>query len=196
MRLKELRKEKGVTQEYLAEKLGVKKQNYGKIERGEYDIKLSQLQTLAEYFDCSIDYILGNTDYKKANARIVGEYLGIDYNSVMNIARINKLKNNEKLMDSLNLLLGDENNLIDFLACFGEYINPSIDDIFQFNEKSGAPETVKGLIPEFKDFPHLQLESAINLKTKDNKFICISKDVLLDSYRKHGLEQSIENYKK
>ena len=49
-----IREIKGLTQEQVAEKLGVSPSVYGDIERGENDPKLSKLQKIAEIFEISL----------------------------------------------------------------------------------------------------------------------------------------------
>jgi len=49
-----IRETKGLTQEQVAEKLGVSPSAYGDIERGGNDPKLSKLQKIAEFFEMSL----------------------------------------------------------------------------------------------------------------------------------------------
>lgn len=58
-RLKELRKEKKLTQEDLAGKIGVSKITILRWENGERQIKPEKAQQLADYFGVSIEYLLG-----------------------------------------------------------------------------------------------------------------------------------------
>lgn len=59
-RLKELREEKGVSMIELARAIGVSDAAVCKWENGVAEPKLGYIIRLAEYFDCSIDYISGN----------------------------------------------------------------------------------------------------------------------------------------
>ena len=59
-RLKELREEKGVSMIELARAIGVSDAAVCKWENGLAEPKLGYIIRLAEYFDCSIDYISGN----------------------------------------------------------------------------------------------------------------------------------------
>lgn len=61
-RIKELRANLGLTLEELAKELGVTKATISRWESGERGLKISQLQKLADYFNVSVDYLLGNTD--------------------------------------------------------------------------------------------------------------------------------------
>ncbi|MCI9677738.1 MAG: helix-turn-helix transcriptional regulator [Oscillospiraceae bacterium] len=64
-RIKELRKEKGVTQVEMAEFLGCQPRHYQKIERGEINIPSVMLERLADYFEVSTDYLLGRSDNRR-----------------------------------------------------------------------------------------------------------------------------------
>lgn len=58
-RLKELRKEKGLTQSQVGVHLGMSQQNYHRWEVGERSPSGETLINLADYFDVSIDYLVG-----------------------------------------------------------------------------------------------------------------------------------------
>lgn len=79
IRLKELRGEK--TQEYISAQLGLVRATYRNYEAGIRQPDLDTLVKMAEYFNCSVDYLLGRTDEK--NRYSTGEYpelakLGLD----------------------------------------------------------------------------------------------------------------------
>lgn len=63
-RLKELREEKGYTQDQVAEKLNVTRQTISAYEKGNSEPILSNLVTLADLYNCSIDYLLCRTKEK------------------------------------------------------------------------------------------------------------------------------------
>ncbi|NLC45033.1 MAG: helix-turn-helix transcriptional regulator [Clostridiales bacterium] len=63
-RLKELRKEKDVTQSEVAKELGVDRSTYGKYETGDSVPDLDKLNWLAGYFKVSTDYLLGRSNIK------------------------------------------------------------------------------------------------------------------------------------
>ena len=58
-RLKELRKEKKITQKELADNLGISKRTLGYWENGERQIKPDKAPALADYFGVSVGYLLG-----------------------------------------------------------------------------------------------------------------------------------------
>lgn len=61
-RLKKLRKEAELSQKSLASKLDTSQQNIGYWENGQRNPKRDKLTKMAEFFDVSIDYLLGTTD--------------------------------------------------------------------------------------------------------------------------------------
>ena len=58
-RLKQLRKEKGLTQQEVADEIGVTKRTYIYWENGENQIKANRASQLADYFGVSVGYLLG-----------------------------------------------------------------------------------------------------------------------------------------
>lgn len=64
MRLKELRKKRGLSLKELGDILGVAESTVSLYENKKREASYSILQKAAEYFDVSIDYILGNSDHE------------------------------------------------------------------------------------------------------------------------------------
>ncbi len=67
MRLKELRKKKGISQLKLALDLNTNQNSISRYENGERQADYSMLIAIADYFDVSIDYLLGRTENPKMN---------------------------------------------------------------------------------------------------------------------------------
>lgn len=61
MKLKELRIESGKTQKELADYLNVKQNTYSQYENGKLQIPIETLIRLADFYDVSVDYLLGRT---------------------------------------------------------------------------------------------------------------------------------------
>lgn len=61
-KIRELRLSLNLTQSDLAEKLGINQSAVGKYERGELEPSISTLRLLSKIFECSIDYIVCNSD--------------------------------------------------------------------------------------------------------------------------------------
>ena len=65
MRLKELRKAKGISQLRLAIELNTNQNTISRYETGEREPGINELIKIADYFDVSIDYLVGRTDNPK-----------------------------------------------------------------------------------------------------------------------------------
>ena len=64
-RLKLLRNEKGVTQRDIAELLGKASRHYQDIESGKINVPSLTLIKLADYFDVSLDYLVGRSEDRR-----------------------------------------------------------------------------------------------------------------------------------
>lgn len=60
-RIRDLREDHDLSQNEAAKIIGTTQQQYSKIETGRSDISAKKLILLAEYYDVSVDYILGLT---------------------------------------------------------------------------------------------------------------------------------------
>lgn len=69
-RLKQLRNEKGLTQQEIADKMGVNRVTYTNWENGIKEPKLDMIVQLATEFNCTLDYLLGTSD---VNALEIGK---------------------------------------------------------------------------------------------------------------------------
>ena len=61
-RIRELRKEKNISQKALGQKIGVSQKAIDYWERGVNEPKASYIVAMAEFFDVSADYLLGITE--------------------------------------------------------------------------------------------------------------------------------------
>lgn len=68
MNLYKLRNEKGVTQKELASVLGVTIRTITNYENGSREPNIATLLALADYFDVSLDYLVGRTNNPDVNA--------------------------------------------------------------------------------------------------------------------------------
>ena len=62
MRLKELRKSKGISQLRLATDLNTTQNTISRYETGEREPGIAELIKLADYFHVSVDYLIGRTN--------------------------------------------------------------------------------------------------------------------------------------
>ncbi|MFZ7807720.1 MULTISPECIES: helix-turn-helix domain-containing protein [Bacillus cereus group] len=68
-RLKDLRREKKLTQQDIADVLGIEKSNISRFESGKQSLSSENIIKTAKYFNVSVDYILGISDYKTINKK-------------------------------------------------------------------------------------------------------------------------------
>ncbi len=64
-RLKEIREDRDIYQKDIALYLNIKQQQYSEYEIGKRLIPINYLSSLADYYNVSIDYLLGKTDVSK-----------------------------------------------------------------------------------------------------------------------------------
>lgn len=98
--LRQLRAQKHLTQEQMAEKIGMSKNGYGKIERGETQLKIEKLEQIANIFDVNIQELL-QTD------KDVNVLLGDNYSNFQN----NYYNKNQEI-EKLQLLIEHQQELL------------------------------------------------------------------------------------
>lgn len=84
-RFKALRLEKGLTQDEIAKRFGLTKTAISAYERDINEPRFEMLDTIADFFDVSIDYLSGSSDVRRPYPRISPEEedrLGADLISV------------------------------------------------------------------------------------------------------------------
>lgn len=62
-RLKELRKEKGLSQTIVSNTLSISQQLYSNWENATREPNISMLIKIADYYEISVDYLIGRKDY-------------------------------------------------------------------------------------------------------------------------------------
>lgn len=63
--LKVLRNLKGISQQQLADVIGVSQQSINKYENHNIEPDINTLIAIADYFETSVDFVIGNTDINK-----------------------------------------------------------------------------------------------------------------------------------
>ena len=64
-RIRALREDNDLTQEYIGKILNVSQRTYSRYENDERAIPIEILSKLADFYETSIDYLVGRTDCKK-----------------------------------------------------------------------------------------------------------------------------------
>lgn len=111
-----LRKAQNLTQDDMAEKLGISKNGYGKIERGQSALSLERLAQIAQILGVDMVDIMKN----KEMALVIGENHGVMQNNYNNNhAEIEKLqliiKHQQQRIDDLTQLLSQKDELLTLL---------------------------------------------------------------------------------
>lgn len=75
-RLKELRNERDLLQKDIANILNITTSAYGFYEQGKRVPDADTVNLLAEYFDVSVDYLLGNTDIRETPDKLLKNAVG------------------------------------------------------------------------------------------------------------------------
>lgn len=66
-RLRMLREEMGVSQDVVAREVGIALRNYQRLEKDGNGPNVKNLVQIAEFFNVSIDYLVGRTDKREVN---------------------------------------------------------------------------------------------------------------------------------
>lgn len=83
MNLKKLREEAGVSQKALAEAIGVSQQSVNKYENHNIEPDIGTLIRIADYFDTSVDYLIGRSIDRHSTAPITSFALNQDEAAVI-----------------------------------------------------------------------------------------------------------------
>lgn len=86
-RLKAIMKEKGVTQQQLAEQLHMTRQAVSLYLTGQALPAIDKLLTITDYFDVSADYLIGKTDVRTqdTDVKMICDYTGLSEKAVQNL---------------------------------------------------------------------------------------------------------------
>ncbi len=78
-RIRDLREDSDLTQEQLCRRLYMHKTTYTNYEQGKHTVPLDFAVTIADFYDVSIDYIAGRTNFPKgkANPQFSNEEIGL-----------------------------------------------------------------------------------------------------------------------
>jgi transcriptional regulator with XRE-family HTH domain len=103
--LKKLREDAGLSQERLANQLGIAQQSIHSYERGLYEPDITTLKELAAYFDTSVDYLIGNTGIRGKIVKTDKFELNEEEAEVIRKYRAMTVKNRKSLMLIMDSLL-------------------------------------------------------------------------------------------
>lgn len=92
LRLKEIRKTAKLTQNDIANVLGTTREAYGMYESGKRQISLKVLDDLAQYYNVSIDYLVGRVDSEKEEMELLEAYRKLDSRGKQTILSLVKIE--------------------------------------------------------------------------------------------------------
>lgn len=99
-RLKELRKSRKITQVDMSKLLECTDRHYQRIEYGQIDLPMSKLIFLADYFNVSLDYLVGRSNNPEFN-KLFMKGFGIMEQNLFNVKEVKQVYN----LDEVNNLL-------------------------------------------------------------------------------------------
>ena len=97
--LKKLREENKYTQEQVANYLGITQSNLSKIENGERNFNMTLLDKLCLLYNCTPEYLLGETDFYEKSSFTFQSNDKVDLNV---IAKMNEIRGFLKLLRKLD----------------------------------------------------------------------------------------------
>ncbi len=108
--IRQLREKNKLSQDDMAEKLGMSKNGYGKIERGQSDLSLTRLEQIASIFEIDVAELINTSD--KEMAFIIGENHGVMQNNYnydnSEIEKLNLIiQHKEEMINKLNEQIAD-----------------------------------------------------------------------------------------
>lgn len=95
-RLQELRKQKGLSQQQLADALKVSQAAINNWERGKREPSIAMIETVADYFSCSGSYLMGWEEEEVQNTGLdETEFSEEELNEIQNYIQFIKSKRNK-----------------------------------------------------------------------------------------------------
>ena len=92
--LKSLRNEKGISQQQLADVIGTTQQSINKYENHKIEPDIATLISIAQYFNTSVDYLIGNTEVNRVIENV--EKYDLNKTEANLITQFRLLNNKEK----------------------------------------------------------------------------------------------------
>lgn len=195
-RLQELMNEKGISQNQLAQAINMSSGSVSKYRSGHAELKMVTLEKFADYFDVSVDYLMGRTNCKKYDGSIqaASKFTNLSDDSLKILHKMDSTQRCfldaiiqhelfESLLKCFQKLLG---NRKDYLCTkhFCEYIEQNIDRYLQnvsadakgwYTSRVHFSAKKRYSTQKVKDGETLILFSMSNIVTDIAKDVCIPK---------------------
>lgn len=154
------KKKENITLQNIADETGILKGSLSKYQNNEVEIRISNLVKLAEYFDVSVDYLLGISNVRKPlndddskNLRITCDYTGL----------------NEKTVESIKKPFSSEVSNFDESGLNSLWWDSIIHDETAFNRKK--IEIINEIICNTDFEKYISALSEIAIKTADIEYL-------------------------
>lgn len=90
-RLKDLRKEKDISQAEFAKYIGISKSSINMYERGEREPGIETLEAIADYFNVDMDYLLGKSEHRSKYDWFVREKDGLVIDNILPLPEVRSI---------------------------------------------------------------------------------------------------------
>ena len=143
-RLVQLREQKGITQQELADKLEITRQSLSLYEKAERTINIELLAKIADYFDVSADYLMGRTDVSSMNEDIqtACKVTGLSENAIKMLSQFKNADHN-KNPDRQNRFICPRNKIADYLICGFQFWSYCYDISCTLNYRRLSDESIE-----------------------------------------------------
>lgn len=105
-RLKDLKEDSDITQQAVADIIGMSLKQYARYERGEADIPLQAAIKLAKYYNVSLDYIAGISNDKRG---LTKSNLPNTETKLLNTFRMLSEEGKSRILERLDVLIEEQN---------------------------------------------------------------------------------------
>ena len=128
IRIKQLRAEQNLSLRDLSTKLNISYSSLGKYERGDQEPSFDTLIKIANFFNVSVDYLLGNSDGRIISDQELYDRLGLTDDAIFRLEQLCNLatenEHNKNLLKNVNILLSD----YETLNAISDYLDSSLKD--------------------------------------------------------------------
>lgn len=173
--LKILRQEFGLTQKQIASILNIKTNTYNQYEKGIREPKIEILKKLANYYNCSIDFVLGRNFVENEDKKTYNNYISALFSLKLKKLRIQNKITQEQLAKKLgvarttitNYETGESKPDIETLKKIAEYFNCTIDDLLN-TSLDNEPNLNINFVNKLKEYRKLNNYTQFDLAQKLN----------------------------
>ncbi len=145
-RIKVLRTQKGMTQAALALELGIAKTTLAAYEQEKNEPSSETLIKISNFFNVSIDYLLGITNIQTANLDIAFmiKYLGLTEHSLIELHSCNKIAtkgnvNAQQKIETLNLLFSPHCELLERITAYLQFSATHFKNFYNNSDDALSP---------------------------------------------------------